>query len=784
MQFDSSAPSASPRERDGEAAASEWCALDEREEWAEFSRPHRDGSQESYLAISGMHCATCSLTVEHALASAPGVVGVLVNAASATARVTWWPQQGRPSQWVQALQRAGYGAVPAGDLIDAQPRQREQRVLLWRWLVAGFCMMQVMMYTVPEYMAAPGDIAGDIDALLRWASWVLTLPVILFSCRPFFRAAWRDVRQRTVGMDVPVALGLLIAFGASTAATFDPNGPLGRDVWFDSVTMFVFFLLSGRFLEQRLRNRTAGALDALMRRLPQTIERRAPDTGAFERVPVRRLAAGDVIRVLPGEVIPADGSVLEGETRIDEALLTGESRPVARSAGEGVVAGSENLTGVVVLRVERTGSQTRYAEIVALMEQAAVDKPRLARIADRLATPFLFAVIVAATGAAAWWWSADAGRALGIAVAVLIVTCPCALSLATPAATLAAAGALARRGVLVRRLQALESCADIDTVIFDKTGTLTDERMEIGAARTRAGTDPAFALDLAGALARHSLHPAARAIAAAAPAGEWNVEGVVETAGRGVRGKVLVPGQPARVLRLGSAAFCDAAPTASSVRAVHLADEHGWMATFDLDEQLRPQAAHAVAALRDAGVAMQLLSGDRTANVVRLGRRLGIDRAQGECTPEDKLDAVRRAQRAGHRVVMIGDGVNDAPVLARADVSIAMGDGVPIAQATSDFVILGGQLGAVADLVMLARRTRMVVRQNLAWAGAYNAICVPLAVAGLMPPWLAGLGMAASSLLVVANAARLARVAAAPLDPVAGTNANALAPAARLASAP
>jgi P-type Cu2+ transporter len=784
MQFDSPTLSALPGDSGGVTAASDWSALDEREEWAAFSRPNRDGSQESYLAISGMHCATCSLTVEHALASAAGVVGVQVSGASATARVTWWPEQGRPSQWLEALQRAGYGAVPAGDLIEAQPRQREQRVLLWRWLVAGFCMMQVMMYTVPAYMAAPGDITGDIESLLRWASWVLTLPVILFSCRPFFQGAWRDLRQRTIGMDVPVALGLLIAFGASTAATFDPNGPLGREVWFDSVTMFVFFLLSGRFLEQRLRNRTAGALEALMRRLPQTIERRAVATGAFERVPVRRLAVGDVIRVLPGEVIPADGCVLEGETRIDEALLTGESQPVVRTAGQGVVAGSENLTGVVVVRVERTGSQTRYAEIVALMEQAAVEKPRLARIADRVATPFLFAVILAAAGAAAWWWSADPGRALGIAVAVLIVTCPCALSLATPAASLAAAGALARRGVLVRRLQALETCAEIDTVVFDKTGTLTDERMEIASTRARDGVDPAFALALAGALGRHSLHPVARAIAAAAPAGDWNIEGISETAGEGVRGKVLVPGDRARVVRLGSAAFCDAAPGEPGGRAVHLADDHGWMASFELDEQLRPQAAHAVAALRQAGVAMQLLSGDRAANVARLACRLAIDTAQGECTPEDKLDAVRRAQRGGRRVAMIGDGVNDAPVLARADVSIAMGDGVPIAQATSDFVVLGGQLGAVAELVTLARRTRKVVRQNLAWAAAYNAICVPLAAAGLMPPWLAGLGMAASSLFVIANAARLARVAAVPAQPAAGSNPHAGGVAPRLAPVP
>ena len=287
--------------RPQDAAASGWLALDDPQEWAGFSRPVRDreGWHESYLAIQGMHCAACALTVEQALAHLPGVEAVQVNGASATARVTWSAAASRPSQWLAALQRAGYGAVPAGDLVDAAARVKEQRLLLWRWLVAGFCMMQVMMYAWPAYVAEPGEIAPDIASLLRWASWVLTLPVVLFSCWPFLAAALRDLRHRTVGMDVPVALGIAIAFGASTAATFDPGGVLGSEVWFDSVTMFVFFLLSGRLLEQRLRDRTAGSLEALMRRLPQTIERRRPD-GGFERVAARRLAARAVIGWLPG----------------------------------------------------------------------------------------------------------------------------------------------------------------------------------------------------------------------------------------------------------------------------------------------------------------------------------------------------------------------------------------------------------------------------------------------------------------------------------------------------
>ncbi len=740
-----------------------WSALDEPAEWRQFSRELKGGPGrfESFLAIEGMHCASCALVVEESLNRLPGVAAAQVNGASAIARVEWTPQSTRPSLWLEALQRAGYGAVPAGDVLGAAPRAKAQRLLLWRWLVAGFCMMQVMMYAWPAYVAGEGEITRDIAGLLGWASWVLTLPVVLFSCWPFFQSAWRDVRNRTVGMDVPVALGIAIAFAASTVATFDPAGPLGGEVWFDSVTMFVFFLLSGRLLEGRLRDRTAGSLEALMRRLPQQVLRRQAD-GTFERVAVRRLEPGDVVRVLPGDVVPADGSVLEGESRVDEALLTGESRPLARGAGDEVIAGSHNLAAPLLMRVDRTGEDTRFAGIVALMEQAALDKPRLARIADRIASPFLLAVLAAAAGAALWWWPVDPGRALGVAIAVLIVTCPCALSLATPAATLAAAGALARSGVLVRRLQALEACAGIDTIVLDKTGTITHDRLGLVSVTCRRTLTSAEALGMAASLASQSLHPASRALCEAAGSGRsaWAASGVNEVPGSGVRGVVVCPDGELRRLRLGSAGFCGTQDRAAGDECyeVHLADESGWLASFELDEAIKQEAQSAVQSMRDAGLAVQLLSGDRPAAVRRLATRVGIDNAAGGCSPQDKLDRVTREQGAGHRVMMAGDGVNDAPVLARADVSVAMGQGAPIAQAKSDFVIPGGQLAAIPALLAHAKRTRTIVRQNLAWAAIYNAVCVPLAIAGAMPPWLAGMGMAASSLFVVANSARLSRI--------------------------
>ena len=751
LAFDPAAP----------APASCWEALDEAAEWKNFSRvlPGDKGDWESYLAVHGMVCAACSLTVEAALLRVAGVHDVQVNGAAGTARVVWSPEATRPSDWLTALKKAGYEALPAADLLNAAPRRNAERALFWRWLVAGFCMMQVMMYAAPAYLATPGDISARDQSLLRWASWVLTLPVMLFSCRPFFGSAWRDLRNLRIGMDVPVALGLLIAFGASSAATFDAAGPLGAEVWFDSVTMFVFFLLSGRLLEQRLRERTAGALEALMRRLPDSVERQRTD-GDFERVPVRQLAPGDLLRVLPGEVIPADGRVAGGSSRVDEALLTGESKPLERNCGDAVVAGSHNLSAPLLVRVERLGPDTRYAGIVALMEQASVQKPRLARVADRIAGPFLVLVLLAAVAAGAWWWASGPAHAIGVAVAVLIVTCPCALSLATPAATLAAAGALARQGVLVRNLPALESGAAVDTVVFDKTGTLTGEQVAARVSSVRAGLDAPTALMLAGALAGQSLHPVSRAVTLAADAcGHHRItpSQLVEYPGRGVQALVRLHQGDPQVMRLGSAKFCGA-PASEAQSQVFLSDPAGWLATFSLGETLRPDAAGAVQALKTMGLDIQLLSGDQPHAVTRLARSADIDQAFAACSPEDKLNHLRRLQQAGRTVVMVGDGLNDGPVLACADMSIAMGSAVPLAQARSDFIVQGGQLAAVPALLCLARRTRRIVRQNLAWAALYNAVCVPLAITGAMPPWLAGLGMAASSLLVVANSARLSHM--------------------------
>ncbi len=743
-----------------------WRLLDERDEWLEFSRPA--GAQgslwESSVVFEGMHCAACAVTIEQALRATPGVREADISAASHRGRVVWEEGVTRPSDWMQAVLRTGYRPLPAHDAFASERRQAETRRMLWRLGVAGVCMMQVMMYATPTYLATPGEIEPDLINLLRWAQWVLSIPVVLFSCQPFFRNALLDLKLRRVSMDLPVALGMLITFVVSSLGTFEPDGLFGREVYFDSLTMFVFFLLTGRWLELRLRDRTAGALEALMHRLPDSVLRRT-GAGDWERVSVRRVRVADVLQVLPGEVFPADGTVLRGRTSADEALLTGESTPLSRGEGEQVIAGSHNLTAPVEMRVEQVGQDTRYAQIVALMAQASTSKPQIALLADRLAKPFLVFVLLAAGLACAWWWSSDPGHALMIAVAILVVTCPCALSLATPAAMLASAGALARQGVLVRRLTALEALSTVDTVVFDKTGTLTRDAFVLEQVRLRDGVDRAQALALAAALGQGSLHPVSRALAQAAQdegVDAVSVTDLQEVVGQGVAARRDGAGPLHGPLRLGSAAFCGVQAMDGGGPVSHLSDAAGWVASFELREDLRPDARAAVQALHAAGVRTRLLSGDRPEAVRRVGQLAGIDDVQGACLPDDKLSRMRQAQAEGATVAMVGDGLNDGPVLAGADVSFAFGRAVPLARAQADFVVLGERLALIPGAFVQARRTMRVVRQNLGWAVAYNVVGVPLAMAGWMSPWAAGLGMACSSLLVVVNALRLASARPAP----------------------
>jgi Cu2+-exporting ATPase len=616
-------------------------------------------------------------------------------------------------------------------------------------------------------------------ALLHWAGWVLSLPVMVFSSGPFWRQAMSDVRQGRMGMDVPVVLGIGITFVVSTAATWDPSGPWGAEVYFDSLTMFVFFMLTGRWLEGRMRDRTAGALDALMNRLPEQVQR-VNAQGQIETVAATVLQVGDTVRIGPGQAFPADARVVQGSTWVEEALLTGESKPLPRHVNDRVLTGSHNLRQTVDVVVTAVGDATVYAQTVALMASAALSKPRLARLADRLAKPFLWFVLVAAFGAATWAWPVNPGHALMVAVSVLIVTCPCALSLATPAAMLAAAGNLARHGVLIRDLQSLEAMADIDLVAWDKTGTLTTDAQSVLRIHTPQGAGvpdaqgqwPPALLDawsLAAALAQHSLHPMSRALDTLGGT-HLPTRSVSEHPGGGLQGEVWYAGQWQRCV-LGAWSFGQtqmsnrlsgqgrAAAQQPMDAGVHLFDESGWVASFEVSETLRTDAPQVMRSLAAMGMQIRVLSGDRPSAVAAVAQRLGLrpDQVRGGLSPQDKLDLVQAWQQQGRRVLVVGDGFNDMPVLAAAHASIAVGQAVPLARARSDAVVRGERLWPVVQTLVLARRTMVVVRHNLWWAALYNAVCIPLAVLGWMPAWLAGAGMALSSLAVVSHALQLAR---------------------------
>ncbi len=730
----------------------------EQQEFTEMIDSDGHPVAESVLLVQGMYCAACADAVECALQGVPGVQSAQVHAATRRLTVRWDPQLTRMSSLAQLVGQTGYRLLPLQQALSITERLRETRQALWRLFLAGFCSMQVMMYAWPSYVAEPGEIPADIDQLLRWASWFLTLPVVFFASGPFYSGAWRDLKRGRIGMDTPVTIGILVTFLVSSAATFAPHGPWGHEVWFDSVTMFVFFLLGGRYLEFKARDRTAGALDVLMNRLPELCERRRTD-GSFETVSVRRLVVGDTVQVQAGQAFPGDGRLLSESATVDEALLTGESNPVTRQHGETVVAGSFNLAGPVQVQVMQLGRDTRFAQIVALMEKASTEKPRLAILADRIAAPFLVVVVLAAFGAGLYWWQIDHTKALAVAVAVLIVTCPCALSLATPAAMLSGAGALARQGILVRRLQAFETLSGIRAVIFDKTGTLTHDRLQLVRVDVRAGITRDEALALAVSLAKGSLHPVSRALTQAAPAGSPGappLSHVQELAGKGLTGQRA----DGTWMRLGSAAFCEVQASVvhreDGAPCAYLADGQGWIATFVLSEALREDAIAAVASLRALGIQTWLLSGDRDKAAREVGERVGVDHVIAGASPEQKLGEVARLQSEGLQVAMVGDGLNDGPVLARADTSFALGHAAPLAQAQADYVIQSGQVLDVVRTLHLARATMRTVRQNLLWAALYNLTAVPLALVGWMPPWLAGLGMALSSLLVIANALRLA----------------------------
>ena len=722
---------------------------------------------DAVFTVEGLRCAACVWLIERRVAALPGVASAVLNVATERLHVRWDSAVCRPSRIIAALRGIGYTAYPYDATRHGAQLERARKALMRRLFVAGLSMMQVMMYAVPVYLATDGTMDADMTALMGWASFLLTLPAVSYCAWPFLRGAWMDLRRGLPGMDVPVALGILAAFIGSAVSLVRGEG----EVWFDSITMFVFLLLGSRWLELDARRKAARALEGLQHAVPATAQRLPawPAPCEPETIAAARLQPGDVILVAPGQTVAADGVILAGQTEVDLALLTGETRTRAVGPGEQLPGGAVNVAQAVTVRVESCAADSTLAMLVRLSERAGQDKPRLAQWADRVGAWFVVVLLVLTGAVFAFWHAVDPARAWPAAIAVLVVSCPCALSLATPTALAAALERLLRHGVLAVKPHVLETLERSTHVVFDKTGTLTRGRPALQDTVALELLDDVACLRIAVALEAGNAHPLAQALrealggSAAAPLAAQAVENVV---GQGIAGEVA-----GLCYRLGSAAFVAALagspPPLGSVpgaTTIWLGSAGRWLARFDLVDALRPEAADLVRELQARGKTVMLLSGDDEEAVRAVADELGIRDARGRQLPQDKLDAVRALQAQGAVVAMVGDGINDAAVLSGADVSFAMGQGAQLAQLHADCVLLGAGaalgdrgLAPLAEALRTAGACVRVIRQNLGWAMLYNLVAIPAAASGLLNPWLSGLGMAGSSALVVLNALRLRR---------------------------
>lgn len=691
------------------------------------------------LAVEGLRCAACAWLIDRALAREPGVDQVSVNAVTGRLRLGWQPQRVRLSQLLGLVASLGYRPHLAGGAAREAARRRERNTLLLRLGLALLAATQAMMFSEALYLDSAQQMSLATRDLFRWLTFLVCTPVVVYSGAPFFTGLWREWRQRRVGMDTLAAGSIGLAYIASLIETL--RG--GATVWFDAAAMFVLFLLTARVLERFARQRATAQLDLLARAQP-ALAWRLQGTD-YTQVPIGDLRAGDLVRVPADTAVPADGELLDETGAFNEALLTGEAAPKPKQRGDRVYAGSVAGGQAARLRITALGAATRLSQIQRLVERAQAQRPALARWADRLASRFVIAMIVVAVAAFALWSQHDASRAFAIALSVLVAACPCALSLAVPAALSAANDALARDGVLVVGDQALERLADIDTILLDKTGTLTRGLARLVRVEVFADIDADTARDWAAALERDNRHPLATAFGRST----LDVDAQQLHPGRGVEGRVA-----GRHLRLGRADF---AAARTDDAAIWLGDGVQAIARFDIRDETRADAPDCLQALRALGLDIAVISGDADARVREVCASLDIADYRARQTPEGKLAHIRALQARGHRVLMLGDGINDAPVLAGADVSVAMGEGSALAQGSADLLLLGDQLMRLPRAIALARRTRALIRQNLIWAGAYNVLAVAVAAAGWIHPGLAALGMAGSSLLVTLNALRLTR---------------------------
>lgn len=716
---------------------------------------HDGDLAETTLLMEGISCAACGWLIEKHLRGLPAVAEARLNLSNHRLHVRWADSDLPLSQVLSELRHIGYAAHPYQADRASEQLASENRLALRQLGLAGLLWFQAMMATMATWPEFNIDLSPELHTILRWVALFLTTPIVFYSCAPFFKGAVRDLRTRHLTMDVSVSLAIGGAYVAGIWTSITGVGEL----YFDAVGMFALFLLAGRYLERRARERTAAATAQLVNLLPASCLRLSDD-GQSERILLSELRLGDKVLVHPGAILPADGRILDGQSSVDESLLTGEYLPQPRSQGDAVTAGTLNVEGALTVEVLALGHDTRLSAIVRLLDRAQAEKPRLAQIADRAAQWFLLFSLIAAAAIGVLWWELDSSRAFWIVLAMLVATCPCALSLATPTALTAATGTLHKLGLLLTRGHVLEGLNQIDTVIFDKTGTLTEGRLTLRAIRPLGALDSDQCLALAAALENRSEHPIARAFGRAPLAAEE----VLSTPGLGLEGRVgeqrLRIGQPGFVCALSGCA----APAMPDEHGqwLLLGDTQGALAWLVLDDRLRLDAPDLLAACKARGWRTLLLSGDSSPMVASVAAELGIDEARGGLRPDDKLKVLQSLHAEGRKVLMLGDGVNDVPVLAAADISVAMGSATDLAKTSADAVLLSNRLDALVQAFTLARRTRRIIIENLLWAGLYNGLMLPFAALGWITPIWAAVGMSISSLIVVLNALRLTRMPSAP----------------------
>ena len=735
-----------PAEEDASIEDS-WHRFDERHSL--WGSPLKDGRYELLLQVEGIRCAACAWLIRSQLEAREGIDQVQVDVATGFVRINWQPDKLRLSKIAAILSGVGYRPHLPLAGAEAMGRQEERRSALKRLGVAGLGMMQVMMYAAALYAGDAMGISEGSERFLQWISLIVTAPVLLYSGRVFYTSAWRSLRNRRVGMDVPVALAISIAFIMSCINFLTGNG----HVYFDSVVMFIFFLSLGRYAELVIRHRNLQTGLALARLLPEWAE--LIRDGQTEQVPATDLRKSDQVRVRAGQTFPADGFVIMGGTEVNEALLTGESRPVVKHIGDKVIAGSINKSQAVEVEVSEDPDDSTVSVMGRMLLKSQTHRSRYARLSERYAGWFVAVVLTVASLTAMWWLIHDVSMLFPATLAVLVISCPCALSLATPAAIASSSRALLEHGVLLTRGEALEILSSVDTIVFDKTGTLTTGSPSIvntviNPAREEYSQENV--LRLAALLEADSSHPIAKAFAAVEVERD-SVRDVVNHE-NGVEGRV--DNTP---YRLGNAAFTrvNVASITSELGRVWLTDELGWIARFDLDDGLRDAATETISALRARGLELIILSGDHQQAVASVAQRTGIETWYAEQNPKMKMEFLETLQAQGKTVLMVGDGINDAPVLSVANVSMTVSGASELANSAADFILTGNSLNYIEYVFKTGGNTRGVIRQNLLWALVYNLLAVPFAAAGVIVPWMAALGMSLSSLLVVLNSGRLAR---------------------------